>query len=267
MPILENQDPEIRAMQGVHVFHAGMSNCSMRVRLLLDEKGVPWVSHEIDLGHQGNLEPSYLRVNPKGLVPALVHDGTVVTESCDILNYLEQAFPEPSFVPTDPEQAAGIQDWVERASDLHIKAMKTFMYGATGGSTKKASDMDHYREIQPDRELVEFHQKASEGFTAEEVSEAERLNHALLAEMERLLENQAYLSGDTYGLADMAWAPNMFLLRMLSFPLENYPRVSAWFASIEKRPAWKTAVDDQLPHVPNWLMRGAVKALRWWHGT
>ena len=62
-----------------------MSSCSMRLRLLLVENGIPWSTHETNLGHQENLEDWYLRLNPKGVVPAIVHDGGPVVESNDIL--------------------------------------------------------------------------------------------------------------------------------------------------------------------------------------
>ena len=71
--------------KGLHLYHADRSNCAARVRLLLEEKDLPWVSHHIDLGKKENISEEYFGINPKGVVPALVHDGTVITESNDIL--------------------------------------------------------------------------------------------------------------------------------------------------------------------------------------
>jgi glutathione S-transferase len=259
MPILTTEDAEIRATPGLHVYHALLSNCSMRVRLLLGEKSIPWTSHEMNLGRQENLEDWYLAINPKGLVPAIVHDGVVVTESNDILDYLEEKFPEPPFTPSEPESQHRMRDWVERASSLHVQAMKTYVYGKTGARTKRAGDMTRYRELQPDAELVEFHQKTFDGFKPEEVERAEQLNHEILAEMEDVLSHDPWLAGDSYSLADIAWLPNIVLLQMLGFPLGRYPHVTKWIERVQARPAYGKAVGRALPKVPFWLMRAAMK--------
>ncbi len=60
----------------------------MRIRLFLDEKGIPWNDHFIDLRAQKNLTEEYFAIHPQGLVPALVDDGVIVYESADILEYL-----------------------------------------------------------------------------------------------------------------------------------------------------------------------------------
>ena len=93
MPTRTSTEPEIQALRGLHLFHAKLSNSSMRVRLLLEEKGLTWTSHVLDATRQDNLSDSYLRINPTSLIPSLVHDGVVVTESSDILYYLEEHFP------------------------------------------------------------------------------------------------------------------------------------------------------------------------------
>lgn len=68
----------------------------MRVRAALDEKGVPYRTREIDLGSK---PPELLVLNPKGGVPVLVDDGTIVTDSLVILEYLEDRWPRPSLFP------------------------------------------------------------------------------------------------------------------------------------------------------------------------
>jgi len=57
------------------------------------------VSHPIDLPGNENFRPWFLGINPRGLVPVLVHDGAVHIESNDIIQYLEQKFPEPKLIP------------------------------------------------------------------------------------------------------------------------------------------------------------------------
>lgn len=247
MPILKSNDPDVLSLKGIHCYHANNSNCSMRVRWLLDEKGIPWVSHEIDLGKKVNLQDWYLRINPKGLVPAIVDDGVPVNESNDILFYIEEKFPEPPFIPDDPEQAASVKDWVNLAVQIHVKAIKTYTYATTGIKTKSRSEMERYQEIQPDKELVEFHQKSLEGFTKEEIETAMNMIREVFERMENRLKDHEYLVGETITLAEIAWVPQHVLFSRIGFDFSPYPNIDAWAKRLGSRPAFKTAILDRLP--------------------
>lgn len=264
MPILQTQSPEILQMQGLHLFHAGMSNCSMRVRLLLDEKGLTWTSHPLDLGKQENLTDGYLRINPKGLVPALVDNGVPVTESADILYYLEKKFPQPSFTPESAPDQVAMVEWVDLAAQMHMKAIKTYVYGSTGGATKKRSDMKRYAEIEPDKALVAFHQKTLDGIPKEEVEQAVKLLESVFARMETRLSEHDYLVGDRISLADIAWVPQYVVLSMVGFDFSPYPRIDAWDQRISERPTYKTAISDWLPKAPPWQVGPTMKLSPWW---
>jgi glutathione S-transferase len=266
MPVLSTNDPEITSLKGLHLYHAGMSNCSMRVRLALEEKGLKWVSHEINLGQQENIQPWYLAINPKGLVPAIVHDGVPVTESNDILAYLEDKFPEPALVPSDPALAAQADEWFDMAVSMHVKAIKTWVYGSTLGASKKRSDMRRYAEVQPDKELVTFHQKSLDGFSAQEIELARKMIAEAFDKMELRLKDHAFLVGEAQSTADIAWLPQYVVLGTLGFDFAPYPAVVAWAKRQEKRPAYKRAVRDWMPRVPGWVLRAAIKTKRAFDG-
>ena len=70
MPVFENTDPDIKSMEGLHVYHYFLSNCAQRVTLALEEKGLDWTPHAVNLFTQENTTDEYFRINPKGLVPA-----------------------------------------------------------------------------------------------------------------------------------------------------------------------------------------------------
>ena len=86
----------------IELYHNAMSTCSQKVRLVLAEKGLAWTSRELDLRKSEHLAPDYLRLNPDGVVPTLVVDGAVVRESTVIVEYLDDAFPDPPLAPSDP---------------------------------------------------------------------------------------------------------------------------------------------------------------------
>ena len=66
---------EVLGWQGVHVLHFMGSSCSQKLRIFLNLKKIPWQSHPIDLPSNENMESWFLGINPRGLVPVLVHDG------------------------------------------------------------------------------------------------------------------------------------------------------------------------------------------------
>lgn len=78
------------------------------VRWMLEEVGEPYEARLLDFG-LGMRTPEYLRINPMAKVPALVHDGTVVTEVAAILCYLAEAFPQAALMPGD---RAGFYRWM-----------------------------------------------------------------------------------------------------------------------------------------------------------
>lgn len=76
---------EVLGWKGAHVLHYSGSSCSQKLRIFLNLKGIPWQSHPVDLHANENFTPWFLGINPRGLVPVLVHDGAVHIESNDII--------------------------------------------------------------------------------------------------------------------------------------------------------------------------------------
>ena len=72
---------EVTTWRGLHLIHFQSSSCSQKVRVLLREKALDWVSHHVDLGREEHVSPWFLGINPRGVVPVLVHDGVVHVES------------------------------------------------------------------------------------------------------------------------------------------------------------------------------------------
>jgi glutathione S-transferase len=99
-------------MATVELYHFWSSVCSVRCRMALEEKGVVWTSRYIDLFKFDRLRPDYLTSNPKGVVPALVHNGQPVRESSVINEYIDAAFEGPKLTPSEPLQAARMREFV-----------------------------------------------------------------------------------------------------------------------------------------------------------
>src|SRR5271170_5600448 len=101
MGIITPTNKSVTVLKGLHLYHAAASNCAMRVRIVLEEKGLPWESHLLSFEKNETHTPEYFGINPNGQVPTLVHDGVVIIESNDIIEYLEEKFPARPLLPPD----------------------------------------------------------------------------------------------------------------------------------------------------------------------
>ena len=167
---------EVLGWQGVHVLHFVGSSCSQKLRIFLNLKKIPWQSHPIDLPSNENMQPWFLGINPRGLVPVLVHDGAVHIESNDIIQYLEERFPTPRLIPAGHEKV--VAALLKHEDDLHLD-LRTLSFRfvfAPPGPPKPAAALESYivngsGTVQgaKDREKqvqIEFWQRAArEGFT------------------------------------------------------------------------------------------------------
>lgn len=103
------------------VYHNSFSLCSKKLRVCMAELGLAYANHPIDLietGSYQNVSADYLAVNPAGILPVLVHHGHPIYESHDEIIYAAEHAGERGreLLPTDPEQRALVQHWIEVAS-------------------------------------------------------------------------------------------------------------------------------------------------------
>ena len=250
MGIITPTNADVTQLEGLHVYHAGQSNCSMRVRTVLEEKGLSWTSHHIDLRKAENVTPEYFGIHPKGLVPALVHDGVVIIESTDIINYLEEHFPEPPLQPADDASRRQMQEWLRLATEIHIH-VKAYMFAHQIGKSmaKTEAELAVYRKLQDNDELLAFHAENSsaEGLSEERVATATRVLNECFAKLEHALAEHEWLVAEAFSLADITWIPLYVTLNNARFPFEPYPNVLRWKDAVQARPSYQKAVLDWMP--------------------
>src|ERR1700749_2976459 len=83
--------------------HGWRSSASRRVRLCLEEKGLSYDGHVVDMAKMEDNSPEYLKINPLGVIPPLTHHGRPLHESAIIFEYLDETFPDP---PLRPDSAS-----------------------------------------------------------------------------------------------------------------------------------------------------------------
>ena len=246
MGIVTPTNTSVLSFKGLHLYHTARSNCAARVRLLLEEKELKWIGHHIDLGKKENITPEYFGINPKGVVPSLVNDGSVVVESNDILLYLEENFPVPGFRNVSDELQPEIDYWLQQSGDLHLPAIKTFQYYKINANllTKTEEEETRYAELQKDPEMLAFHGKHSGGrsFTDEDANRAVSLLEIAFKKMDVAIADGGYIVGDNYTLADISWSPTITTLMAGGFNFGPYPNVETWYNKILQRSQFQNAV-------------------------
>lgn len=237
-------------MMGLVLYHAWKSSASRRVRFFLEEKGLEYEAHEIDLSRQEQHQPAFLKVNPMGVVPALIHDGRALHESGTICEYLEAVCPEPQLCPTDPYDLAQMRNWVRYVDGLIGNLIRfNWRYTIQDRAAKLSeSELQALLDKIPSAERREaWLRVARKPYTAEELDQARDNLVALLDRMEGMMVDGWLIQGG-FSLADIAVAP---FLRRIGEEIapdellpENRPKVADWWARLQSRPAYVKARFD-----------------------
>jgi glutathione S-transferase len=250
MGLYASEHPDVPGMQGLHLFHFMLSNCSQRVRLGLEEKGLAWTSHHVNLATNEHVTSDYQRINPKGVVPTLVHEGQVVIESNDILLHLEEHFPDPPLCPGDAAVRGEMERLLQLAGAFQptIKALSHELlyrpFRKVGPEVIALYEKQHSDEL-----LVAFLRDYAEAGPAWQarVDEAQRELEATLDTLESALAESAWLSGPDYGLADISWVVNANRLQQAQVDLSGWPHFQDWAQRAIARPSFDRAVVSYQP--------------------
>jgi glutathione S-transferase len=235
----------------LELYHTGISTCSQKVRLVLAEKGLDFVSHDVNLIGGGQHDPEYVKLNPNHVVPTLVDDGHALIESTLINEYLDEAYPDTPMKPADAVGRHALRLWTKKIDALHPNAgVITF---AIGPRTLIQSQPKEVREAHiaaiPDPAQRERRRSVIEhGVKAPEFAGAIARFVETLEEIEATMSQQPWLSGSDFGLADAATLPYVLRLDHLGMAtlIEARPKLAAWLSRVQARPAYAVAVDAWL---------------------
>ena len=90
----------------IDLYHHGSSVCAAKVRFALGEKNLAWQGHYLDILKGDQFAPEYQKLNPKAVVPTLVHDGNVIVELTVINEYIDETFPDAPLKPKSADERA-----------------------------------------------------------------------------------------------------------------------------------------------------------------
>ena len=275
---------KVAPQKGIHLFHFPLSLCSMKVRQALAESAVDWTSHLVLLPAYQQYEPGYVRINPRCVVPTLVCDGKVTTDSANILNFINSKLSN-----LDTSQKPSVHEfevislWLNKADSLPIEALT---YGDNRGSNKSFifkrlanGGKDHEYKANLLRKLISRHENEKQLHDAYKsklniventlkiIQAPTRMNalyaaaDSIMMDLETYLlsgpfNEKGWLASEKFSMADIAWGVVLYRLQKLgleSLLWGNRTTVGQYCEKLFARQSFKIGIMDW-SNIPIWPM-------------
>ena len=201
------------------------SSASYRVRIALSLKDVDYTLQPVHLRRNEQRAALFLERNPQGLVPALEDDGSVLTQSLAIIEYLEERIPEPPFLPPAPADRAWVRAMAQIvACDIHpINNLRILQY------------LENDLGLDDDARTAWAARWIDEGFSAME---------AMLKDDSR---TGAHCFGNQPTLADICLVPQVVNSRRFGVELARYPTLARIYENCMRLPAFADQAPERQP--------------------
>lgn len=207
--------------------HFPLDPASRQVRLALGEKRLAFADNPVRYWERPK---ALTELNPSGLTPVLVEAGAtgrlVLCESRAVIDYLEEAYPEPALLGADPAERAEARrllQWFDRKFEFEA-----------GGFI-----------------LHEKMEKRLLGLGAPELANLRQGREGLknhLYYMETLLQGREWLAGRRLSLADFAAAAHLSVIDYFGdVPWKDFAAVKTWYMKLKSRPAFRPLLQDRWP--------------------
>lgn len=183
-----------------------------KVVWLADEIGIDYVRH--DIGGSFGMDAAYRALNPNALIPTIEDDGLVLWESNAILRYLAARYA-PALWPADLGQRAAADKWMD------------WQFG--------------YADAQRDA-FIMLVRKPPEQQDAAVIARCAAATARLMAMLDNALARQPWLTGDSFGIADIPMGTYAHTWFTLAMPRPDLPHVNAWYERLKTRPGFAANV-------------------------
>lgn len=192
------------------------SGNSREVKLALAEKNLPFEQvnvHEKDFNKE---DPEFRKASPQGKVPAIIDDGTYMSEAYEINEYLDKKVPNPPLMPKDESACRQIREWVAKYDKQLVLKIGLLVIECL---LKPKDQQKEETKVRLRNEI-----------------------NAAMKEIDSQLAGKNYLFGE-YSLADIAITPHIAALPILGTGIPaDLKNMTAWFGRIQARPSFKQSV-------------------------
>lgn len=191
------------------LYYIPISGNAYKVRILLSLLKVPYEKIAIDNARKEHKQPAFLKLNPRGEVPVLEDDGSVVWDSAACLVYVARKHGGEQWLPAVPADMAQVMQWVALAGNEIQFGLQYARRGVLQGR-----------------------------WTAGTLEQGQAMGRVALAALEGRLKNNEWLALGRPTIADIACFPYVETAPEAEVPLDPYPGVVAWLARCKALPGW-----------------------------
>ena len=243
-------------------YHAEPLANSLKSMVPLVEKGLSYQSVYVDLHKFEQHSEWFVAINPEGQVPVLDHNGTIITHTTVINEYLEDVFPEIPLRPRDPVGAARMRYWNKFVDEHVMNHVSMHGWHRMVGIIARKIESGEFEKLMENIPLPDQRKKwkaARSGFSEADLANAtEKIIYAV-DKVEKQLAKTEWLAGDEYTLADINFYSMCGMMVERMFPdlkiAERCPRLIEWREAVTARPAVAKALageDRTAPGLRTW---------------
>lgn len=226
----------------IELYHHGTSVCAAKPRIAMFEKGLDWTGHYVDILKGEQFAPAYLKLNPRGEVPTLVHDGRIVRESTIIGEYLDEAFPQVALRPIDAYERVKMRMWGKRIDEEVFPATAILTFAISHRHPVLANSPDIIEEyvnrLGPE-EAPHRRARLERGIDDPDALKSLKVFVQFFADLDAALAGKQWLAGDMFSLAEVNVIPfvnRMEMLQLQGMWEAKHPHMTAWWRRIKTRP-------------------------------
>ncbi|MCL4146458.1 UNVERIFIED_CONTAM: hypothetical protein GTU68_001254 [Idotea baltica] len=228
------------------LYNFPQSTCSQKVRLVLWEKGLEFIDRPVDSTKREHLSDWYLKLNPHGVVPTLIHNEDVIIDSSVIIEYLDEVFPNKSLTPSDPVERAKMRKWMRYFEEVPTPAVRVPSFNQYLSKRFDKMTDEQFKAFTDNHPIRrQFYKKMTKeaGFDSKETDAAMDRMRQTIDFMEQGIEKSGgpWLMGEFLSLADYCILPVIDRMHDLGHSMlwSESPKVSAWYEGLQERDAYK----------------------------
>ncbi|NQV55688.1 MAG: glutathione S-transferase family protein [Rhodospirillales bacterium] len=221
------------------------SICTQKVLITLDEKKIDFEQKIVNLFANEQYDPEYLKLNPKGVVPTLIHDGRAIPESTLICEFLDETYPDNPLIPDDPYLKTRMRLWSKQIDEHIFAASRELSFSGPFRARMKSMTEEQRQERfdnvgDPDRRaryISTFELGTDSPYILQAVADYEKVFKAMEAALD---EFGPWLLGADFSLADINMIPyvaRLHYMKILDIWIAERPLVKRWWARAQERPS------------------------------
>lgn len=246
-------------MTSLMLYHHPLSVCSMKVRLVLEEKGLAWSERVIDIVQkQEQLDPWYLKLNPKGVIPTLEFQNgatKVLTDSAHIIRFVASVSEGNVLLPQDESDLPLMERLIDLADNIDLQILSYARHPSMEKSekilnarvTKSRLMSKQFPELSDNYLVCAERSQKSKTFRVDNthIENVEQSTLEALTYVEQLLQDNEFLIGNTYTLADVIWTVVLSRLDLLGYSKwlnnNNFPQIASYYLRMQQRKSYTLA--------------------------